>query len=122
MSDERQIKFRYVFPENYNPVYCNGAYGGVSANGEIIANFFLERMPIPNSMTNSVNEDGSLSGVIATDPQDLGETVIRYVSAGIVLSETGARSIYEWLGNQIQELDNRRAIQNSNTSEGIKDE
>ena len=41
---------------------------------------------------------------------------------GIVLSETGARSIYEWLGNQIQELDNRRAIQNSNTSEGIKDE
>ena len=117
MSDERKIKFRYIFPDNYNPVYCNGTYGGVSPNGEIIANFFLERMPIPNSVIQNVNEDGTLSGIVEADPENLGETVIRYVSTGIVLSENSARSIYDWLGAQIQELDNRKEIQNNNTSE-----
>lgn len=108
MSDERQIKFRYVFPENYNPTYCNGAFGGVSTHGEIVANFFLERMPIPNSIINQVNPDGSLGGVVSVDPNDYDETVIRYVSTGVVLSEDNAKAIYNWLGEQIQELENRK--------------
>lgn len=108
MSDNREINFRYVFPENYNPVYCNGAYGGVSTQGEIVMNFYLERMPIPNSVTHQVGEDGALAGVIATDPEDLNKKVIRYVSNGVVLSETGARAVYNWLGAQICELENRK--------------
>jgi hypothetical protein len=108
MSEERTIKFRYIFPENYNPTYCNGVYGGISPNGDIITNFFLERMPIPNSTTSSINEDGTLSGTISTDPEDLENTLIRYISSGIILNENSARSIYEWLGNQLQELERRK--------------
>ena len=118
MSEERQIKFKYVFPENYNPIYCNGAFGGISTHGEIVANFFLERMPIPNSMTNIVNPDGCLGGVVAVDPEDLNETVIRHVSTGIVLSEESGKAVYAWLGNQIQELENRKVLQQSEVSEG----
>ena len=114
MADDRQIKFRYIFPEDYNPVYCNGAYGGISTNGEIVANFFLERMPLPNSMTNSISEDGSLSDVIEIDPSDIEKTVIRYISTGIVLSEKSARAIYSWLGTQLEELESRKKLQNSN--------
>ena len=111
MSEERQIKFKYGFPENYNPIYCNGAFGGISTHGEIVANFFLERMPIPNSMTNLVNPDGSLGGVVSVDPDTLDETVIRHVSTGIVLNEESAKAIHAWLGNQIQELENRKLLQ-----------
>ena len=111
MSEERQIKFKYVFAEDYNPVYCNGAFGGISTHGEIVANFFLERMPIPNSMTNLVNPDGSLGGVVSVDPETLDETIIRHVSTGIVLNEESAKAIYAWLGNQIQELENRKSLQ-----------
>lgn len=113
MNEERQINFKYVFDEKYNPAYCNGAFGGISTQGEIVVNFFMERMPIPNSTTNSVNPDGSLGGVISTDPENLDETVIRYVSNGIVLSENSAKAIHEWLGSQIQELENRKAIVNN---------
>ena len=110
MSEERQIKFNYIFPENYNPVYCNGAFGGVSTQGEIIANFFLERPPVPNSVTNSINSDGTLGGIVEVDPQNINDTIIRYISTGIVLNEENARAVYEWLGNQIQELENRKAM------------
>lgn len=109
MEESRHIKFKYVFPEDYNPVYCNGAYGGVSTHGEIVVNFFLERMPMPHSVTTPVNENGSLGGVESTDPSDLGETVIRYISTGVVLSESTAKSIYDWLGTQIQELERRKS-------------
>lgn len=111
MSDEIQIKFKYVFSDNYNPIYCNGAFGGISTHGEIIANFFLERMPIPNSVMNDVNPDGSLGGIVSVEPENLDQTVIRHVSTGIVLNEESAKAIYEWLGNQIQELENRKSIQ-----------
>ena len=111
MDMERQIKFKYVFPENYNPIYCNGALGGISTHGEIVANFFLERMPIPNSMTNTINPDGSIGGIVSVDPETIDETVIRYVSTGIVLSEDSAKAIYTWLGNQIKELEHRKNAQ-----------
>ena len=122
MSDDRQIKFRYIFPENYNPAYCNGAYGGVSAHGEIVANFYLERMPLPYTLTNALNPDGTLAGVVETDPSDLNDIVIRYVATGIVLSEESARAIHSWLGKQIDELANRKNVQVDTTEENKEGE
>ena len=117
MENEKTIKFKYVFAEDYTPIYCNGAFGGISPQGEIIANFFLERMPIPRSVTNEVSQDGALSGVIAVEPNDFQDTVLRHVSTGIVMSEVGAKAVYEWLGKQIQELENRKEIRITDTAE-----
>ena len=75
-------------------------------------------MPIPNSMTNLVNPDGSLGGVVSVDPETLDETIIRHVSTGIVLNEESAKAIYAWLGNQIQELENRKSLQTVVQTEG----
>ena len=111
---EKEIKFKYVFSEEYNPIYCNGAFGGVSPQGEIVANFFLERMPIPNSVTNTFNSDGSLGGVSNVEPADLENSFVRFVSTGIVLNETAAKSIYDWLGTQLEELENRKTSSKSN--------
>ncbi len=111
--DNKQIKFKYIFEGNYNPVCCSGTYGGISPNGEIVANFFYERMPIPNSVVHELNDDGTLSGVVALDPENLDNTVIRYVSNGIILNLDSAKAIYKWLGDQIQEIENRTAPQES---------
>lgn len=54
-----------------------------------------------------------MSGVASTEPEDMNETVIRYISTGIVLTENNAKSIYEWLGNHIQELERRKSIENT---------
>jgi hypothetical protein len=47
----RQVRFRYVFPDDYNPVYANGAYGGVTTQREIAIGFYVERYPVPNDET-----------------------------------------------------------------------
>ncbi len=37
------FKFKYVFDDDYNPKYVNGAFGGVNPQGEINLNFYMER-------------------------------------------------------------------------------
>ena len=112
MNEKKQITFKYVFPDNYNPVYSNGAFGGISAQGELIINFFLERSPIPSSVTNVINADGSLGEIVALDPETEKETILRYVSADVVVNEERARALYAWIGNQLQELENRKKLAN----------
>ena len=35
MLDKSILKFKYIFDNNYNPKYINGAYGGITPKGEI---------------------------------------------------------------------------------------
>jgi hypothetical protein len=115
---EPAISFKYIFKYDYNPVYVNGAHGGVSPRGEIVANFYLERQPLPNEITHAVNPDGSIGAdAIAVDPENLNSTIVRYVSSGVVLNYQNAKSLHTWLGDRIDELE--RLMQ---TKEGLSAE
>ena len=100
------ITFKYIFKYDYNPVYVNGAHGGVSPRGEIVANFYLERQPLPNEITHALNPDGSIGAdIVAVDPENLNSTIVRYVSQGVVLNYQNAKVLYNWLGDKIAELE-----------------
>jgi hypothetical protein len=100
------ISFKYIFKYDYNPVYVNGAHGGVSPRGEIIANFYLERQPLPNEISHAINPDGSIgTDVVAMDPENLNSTIVRFVSSGVVLNYQNAKVMHAWLGDQIAELE-----------------
>jgi hypothetical protein len=112
------ITFKYIFKYDYNPVYVNGAHGGVSPRGEIVANFYLERQPLPNEITHAINPDGSIGAdVVGVDPENLESTIIRYVSSGVVLNLQNARALNSWLGNQIVELERMMTTQVEPTAE-----
>jgi hypothetical protein len=103
---EPSITFKYIFKYDYNPVYVNGAHGGISPRGEIVANFYLERPPLPNELTHAINPDGTISNdIIAVQPENLNSSLIRYVDHGVVLSYQNARNLHSWLGEQIAELE-----------------
>lgn len=100
------ILFKYIFKYDYNPVYINGAHGGVSPRGEIVANFYLERQPLPNEISYNINQDGSIGAdVIAVDPENLNTSIVRYVSSGVVLNHQNAKALHAWLGDKIEELE-----------------
>lgn len=103
-----QIKFKYKFPENYNPIYINGAHGGVNSQGEIIANFYFERIPVPNALTHSINNDGTLGDINEIDPKDLGASLVRYVQSGIVMNLETAQQLHTWLGERIDQAKNQK--------------
>lgn len=104
---ELSINFKYIFPDEYNPVYANGVFGGVSPQGEIVVNFFFERNPIPYSETRNVDDNGQLTEVIKIDPQEHDTNVLRVISNGVILNLQSAKAINEWLTGKIIELESR---------------
>ncbi len=99
------ITFKYIFTYDYNPKYVNGAHGGISPRGELVVNFYLERPPLPNSVSHEINPNGTIGPETAMDPSDLNNSLVRYISTGVVLSPQTARDLHAWLGEKIRELE-----------------
>lgn len=104
-KDVKEIKFKYHFSNDYNPLYVNGAFGGISSKGEIIINFFLERVALPKEVINKINADGSLGKEIKFNPEDYKQSILRHIQTGIVVNLNDAKAIHEWLGNKIDLLE-----------------
>jgi hypothetical protein len=104
-NNDSSLSFKYIFTYDYNPVYVNGAHGGVSPRGELVANFYLERQPLPNELTHSISSEGAIGDVMAVEPKDLNSSLVRYVPCGIVLNYASARNLHQWLGEKISEME-----------------
>lgn len=100
-----EVKFKYIFEKDYNPKYVNGAYGGVSPTGEIVVNFYLERIPIPYEDTHELKDNGQIGELIKREPNDIEQSVIRYVQNGVILSLEQAKALHSWLGANIKEAE-----------------
>lgn len=106
MSQKKQdFTFKYIFTYDYNPLYVNGAHGGITPRGELVVNFYQERMPLPNSITHELNPNGTIGRETAVEPEDLNRSLVRYVSTGVVVSQQTARELHFWLGEKLRELD-----------------
>lgn len=102
---KQKIAFKYIYSDTYNPVYANGAVGGLSTQGEIVANFYLERQPVLRSQVHDLTPDGQLGDEISRDPPATDLQVVRFVTTGVVLSLETARRVHDWLGKAIVQLD-----------------
>ena len=100
-----EIAFKYIFNYAYNPVYVNGAHGGVSPRGELVMNFYLERPPLPQEIKHTINPNGTIGGVTAEEPENLGNSMVRYIDNGVILNYESARNLHYWLGERIREME-----------------
>jgi hypothetical protein len=104
-QDKPELTFKYIFDYGYNPVYVNGAHGGVSPRGELVMNFYLERMALPNSITHEINPNGTIGREVAAEPEDLGQSMVRFIKSGVVMNLQNAKELHHWLGERIKEME-----------------
>ncbi len=104
-QNKPEIKFKYIFNYGYNPVYVNGAHGGVSPRGELVVNFYLERMALPESITHGINPNGTIGTEVEAEPDDLKNSLVRFIDTGVVMNYQSARDFYLWLGERIKEME-----------------
>ena len=106
MSDKKpEMTFKYIFTYDYSPVYVNGAHGGVSPRGELVMNFYLERQPLPNSITHEITQAGTIGPETDVDPSDLGRSLVRQAINGVVVNYNTARELHFWLGEKLKEME-----------------
>lgn len=103
--EDKAIKIRYIFPDNYNATIATGALGGPMPDGHhIVAHFYLERASLPYSQTFLLGEDGKLGDEVAAIPEDCHKTVIRFINSGVILTRDMAETIGNWLLEQAKQL------------------
>jgi len=106
MSQKKpEITFKYIFNKDYNPLYVNGAHGGISPRGEIVMNFYLERPALPYSITHEINGNGTIGAEIAAEPEDFKNSLVRHVENGVVMNYQSARDLHNWLGERLREIE-----------------
>jgi hypothetical protein len=104
-KNKPELTFKYVFADDYNPVYANGAHGGVSPRGELVMNFYLERMALPRSVTHEINPNGTIGSEVSAEPDDLKSSMVRFIAAGVVLNCQSAKELHLWLGERVKEME-----------------
>lgn len=104
-SRKPELTFKYVFNYGYNPSYVNGAQGGFSPRGEMVINFYLERQPLPDSITHEITPEGAIGREIAVEPKNLPNSMVRFIDTGVVMSYENARVFHAWMGDKLRELE-----------------
>lgn len=102
MNDKGELRAKYIFPDDYEPDYVTGAIGNIQPNGDLVINFFAERLPIPYETVQVISENGRPEGEISvTDPNPSSYKLRRTVKNGVVMSKATAVSIYQWMKGQL---------------------
>jgi hypothetical protein len=123
MSNKKhEMTFKYIFTYDYSPVYVNGAHGGISPRGELVMNFYLERQPLPNAISHEITAAGGIGQETDVEPSDLGRSMVRQVTNGVVLNYQTARELHFWLGEKVKEMEAIEQAKNAMAAEqaGIK--
>lgn len=107
-EEEKVIKIRYIFPDDYNPTIATGALGGPMPDGcHIAVSFYMERGSLPYSQSFQLSKEGKLEDEVAADPEDCHRTMIRFVNSGIVVTPEVALTVAKWLEEQVAKLPGR---------------
>ncbi len=98
----RSVKIRYLKAYDYKAALATGVYGGLTSNGMINANFFTDRVVIPDSQTVEIDEKGVAIGI----PKDNKDgDLVREVQFGTLMDINTAKVIVAWLDSKIQEFE-----------------
>lgn len=104
-NKKNEMTFKYIFQYDYNPIYVNGAHGGISPRGELVMNFYLERQPLPNAITHEITQAGTIGPETEVEPADLTRSLVRQVINGVVVNYNTARELHYWLGEKLKEME-----------------
>jgi hypothetical protein len=104
-SKKSELTFKYVFNYSYNPTYVNGAQGGFSPRGEMVINFYLERQPLPESISHEITPEGAIGRETGVEPKDLAGSMVRFIDTGVVMSYENAKVFHAWMGDKLREVE-----------------
>ncbi|MDR3580880.1 MAG: hypothetical protein P4L44_13045 [Oryzomonas sp.] len=108
-----ELVFKYIFNYGYNPTYVNGAQGGFSPRGEMVIHFYLERQPLPESISHEITPEGAIGREVSVEPEGLTGSMVRFIDTGVVMSYENARVFHAWLGDKLREMEELHKMRNA---------
>jgi hypothetical protein len=102
-SQEQEDVVKFVFEKSpdYRIIAANGVWGGVTPQGHLKLDLFVDSIITPESITHNILKDGRLGDEIAREPS--GKIVTRELQIGVVLPVNIAETIGKWILARVQE-------------------
>lgn len=98
-KDLKEIVVNYIKTKNYRSFYIDGIFGGLTPNGKIYAELFLQRSVTPQTIKYKVE-----SGIMKDEIERTGkEGVVREIEAGVIMDIETAKVLKNWLETKIAE-------------------
>ncbi len=97
-----KIQFHYLKANSYRVIHADGAIGNLTPKGALFFSFFSERLPIPEMVVHPLTSSGSIGDEIVEERRSKGG-IVRQLEVGVAMDFPTAESLYEWLGQRIEE-------------------
>ncbi|MBI1783927.1 hypothetical protein HYR69_02170 [Candidatus Sumerlaeota bacterium] len=102
-NPKSHVKIDYIKGSQFRVIHADGAVGGLSPRLDIHMTFFSERWPIPQQVAHQVGPDGRIGEEIREDRIQR-DGLVRELEADVVLNESTARALVNWIEERLQEL------------------
>ena len=101
--NEKQLEIHYVEGKGFSSNQATGVYGGLTGQGKLCMNFYIERIPLPTKSDIRITKEGKLD----EKPSGLDKKVlgIREITNCVMMDIDVARNFHQWLGAKIGEFD-----------------
>lgn len=109
---QREIHIKVREAPDYKRIGATGVYGGLTPNGHLMCNFFIEFNELPTELKHTLQADGSLGPPELHQSMPTLPTLIRELQVGVLLAPQLVRSIGEWFIAQSDML--QQMIQSNN--------
>ena len=100
-------EFHYIKEADFRSIHVDGAYGGLTNTGFLNMSVYTERNVIPRKTTHEIFPNGKLGDEIE-ELRDSKEGVIRQMVVDLIMNESTARNVRNWLDEKLDEFQQRR--------------
>ncbi len=114
-----EVTFHFVKSPQHRVIRVNGAVGGVSPQNEVMATLYVERPPIPESITHNVLPVGLDSNI---KRQTVKKGIVREAEVTLSLDPMIAKSLALWLLKQVEKSEEFKEEYEQAKSKFIKEE
>lgn len=92
-EDGQTVTFHLIKSPGYQTLRVDGAIGSMTPSG-LALSFYVERGPLPQTVTHEIDENGALGKVVSATGK---KGIIREIQTGIVIDVGSARDLIKEL-------------------------
>lgn len=98
------IDFFFEFDKDFKIIGSNGAWGGMTPQGDFRIDFFVESVAVPQRVRYKVNANGALGQEFEREPE---KRLVRQMQVGVLLSVDTAERVANFILERIRDYRER---------------
>jgi hypothetical protein len=112
-SPSQDLRIAMEQDSNYQEIYAEGAFGGITPSGMVHFRLYCDQGPIPTVIHHEINLNGTL-GPELVNLREAPDGIARVFKAGITMTPKAAEALARWLDEKVMLIKNQKNEEGEN--------